>query len=151
MTTLYAVIDDKLVLDDFRHLVELVESPKDFYREAGEALLISTRERIQRGVTPTGEKFTPLEPSYAARKLKKVGNRPILEYDLHMAGDRFDYSVDDEGLLIESKTPYARAQQFGFPDLNIPARPWLGLSDDDLKHLKSILSEHLLDAVRHRF
>lgn len=145
-----AVVDDMNVLLAFRRIVEMVGSPDDIYRDWGEGLLISTRQRVQDGVSPDGTPFVGLKKSYAAEKAKAVGNRPILIRDFHMVGDRFVYQIDQDGLLIGTGSPQGRAMQYGYPEKGIPARPWLGLSDSDKDLLKSVAADHLLQAIRRR-
>jgi phage gpG-like protein len=58
-------------------------------------------------------------------------------------------------LLVGSNKEYAAMQQFGgtkaqFPHLwgDIPARPFMGVSDDDERELLALVHDHLLDAAR---
>lgn len=146
-----AVIDDRRVRATFALLLRLAESPEKLYADIGEHLLISTRQRIQQGISPDGTPFVPLTEPYARRKQEKVGNRPILEYDVHMVGDRFTYAVDDGGLLIGTDAPYAPAQHYGYKPRKLPPRPWLGVSDDDRDAIKRIVGTHLADAIRRSF
>ena len=146
-------LNDRHVRQAFARLVHLAGSPDDLYRDWGEELLISTRARIKKGVTPSGAPFRPLNAEYAAWKRSKVGDRPILEFDLHMAGDQLTYQLDDNALLVGTNAKYGARHQFGFKRGGkqvTPARPWLGLSEDDQKSLRRILSDHLLDAIRRR-
>ncbi|MDI3259660.1 MAG: phage virion morphogenesis protein [Sinobacteraceae bacterium] len=145
------MIDDRELVNAIAHVTHVVGSPDDIWRDVGEHLLNSTRDRIKRGVTPDGSAFQPLTKEYEARKLRKVGRRPILEYDLHMVGDRFTYSVDHEGLIIGTDVPYGRAQHYGYAARGLPSRPWLGLSDDDRDEVRRIVGKHLMDAISKRF
>ncbi|MCC8998035.1 MAG: phage virion morphogenesis protein [Candidatus Contendobacter sp.] len=42
---------------------------------------------------------------------------------------------------------YGATHQFGNPNLNIPARPFLGLSQSDEQELLDILNDHLNRAL----
>ena len=57
----------------------------------------------------------------------------------HATTDRLEFGTDRK---------YGATHQFGDPRRNIPARPFLGLSDDDHREVLDILQEHLRDALR---
>ena len=86
--------------------------------------------------------------------LHKEGDRPLTDGGL--LGDTIDYELyGSAGVQIGSPMKdYAAMMQFGgtkseFPQLwgDVPARPFLGLSDDDRDDVLSILQRHLSNAI----
>lgn len=140
--------------------------------EIGDALVDSTRERFVTSTAPDGTRWAPnTQATYLAylRKSGKVtlkigqlnkrgtalaqskkpliGKSKVLSMDIYPA-------IEDGALVIGSPMVYAAMQHFGgskaqFPKLwgDIPARPFLGLSDDDERDILDILGRHLADAA----
>lgn len=149
-------IDDGQVQGLFKRLVHAAGDTDQALRDIGEYELRATRERAAREESPDGTPWVKLAPRYAARKAKKRGGAPILKFDNHMLGDRLNYQVGDNWVEIGSNVPYGALHQFGGkPGMAagpaaVPARPWLGLSDQDTAEIKQILTDHLLDAEHNR-
>lgn len=155
--------------------------------DIGEYLLGATRDRAAKEVSPTGERWRALEPSYARWKAKKRPGAPILKFDNHMIGDQLSHQVDGTTLLVGTNAPYGAIHQFGgaiqiaarsqqayfhhangevspqfvnkrksnfaqwvtLPayTINMPARPWLGISDADAKEIVALTQDHLTAAL----
>lgn len=125
-------------------------------KDMGESLLISTRDRAARQVTPEGDAWDALSPRYKRRKDKRRPGVPLLKYDNHMLGDGFQFQVTAGAgeLMVGTVRPYGAAQHFGYknpkhrPDATgIPARRWLGLSVEDAVELEAIAQEHIQAAM----
>lgn len=109
----------------------------------GEYLLGSTRERAAEQVSPAGVPWAALSPRYAKYKEKKRPGVPKLKFDFHMLGDQLSQQVDGDTLLVGTSAPYGAIHQFGGRvtvhdaetgqafQAEMPARPWLGISDKD--------------------
>lgn len=110
------------------------------YLDIGEYLLTATRDRAAAQRAPDGSAWTPLSPRYQRRKSRERPGLPILRYDFHMLGDRLGYQADDTVLLFGTSAVQGAAQQFGYKKL--PARPWLGLSDEDELEVVQIVADH---------
>lgn len=141
-------------------------------REIGEALVDSTRERFATSTAPDGTRWAPnTQVTYLAylRKSGKVtrkdgrlnkrgaelvqSKKPLIGAGKSLSTQIY-YSIEDGALVIGSPMVYAAMQHFGgskaqFPKLwgDIPARPFLGLSDDDERDILDILGRHLADAA----
>lgn len=114
---------------------------KDVWEAIGEQLLTQTQKRIDAEKDPQGNAWTPLNEKYAKRKAKKVGaDKGILNFSGNLR-NLLRYQADDYGLKFGSDRKYANAQQFGNSKQNLPARPFLGLSDDDKKVIAEELKE----------
>ena len=109
--------------------------------DIGEHLFQSTKTRAARQVSPDGTMFAPLSASYARRKRAVRPLRPILRFDNHMIGDQLSHQVVGETLYVGTNAIYGAAHQFGYR--GIPARPWLGISDEDAVAITEIAREHL--------
>ena len=115
------------------------------YKNWGEALDQSHRQRFRDEKAPDGTPWAPLSPSTLKRKrghkiLQEFGERGGLLGSLH-------YQVSD-GLHYGTDKPYGAIHQHGGPagrnkSVIIPARPFLGFTDDDREELLEILVDHL--------
>lgn len=127
--------------------------------EIAEVLLASTQERFKTKKGPDGTAWAPRSPTtlaaYERRKQKPGGQSNwggVLHYSGQLGNNIFNRSGADFA-EVASPEPYAAMMQFGgakskFPHLwgNIPARPFLGLSDEDRVNVVDILTEWVTDA-----
>jgi phage virion morphogenesis protein len=130
--------------------------------EIGEALTASTQDRMQAGLQPDGAPFAPRSPVTLARYEKagiRYGNP--LNVSGILRGGIFPQASADQ-VRIGSNAIQAAVMQFGaaqgafgrtarggpIPWGNIPARPFLGLSDTDRTSIGDIVNEWLERAVQ---
>ncbi len=131
-------------------------------RDMGEMLLSSTKDRAEREIDPDGIPWVKLSDWYAESKKEKHPGKKILRAEGNMLGDMLSYQLDgDSALDLGTNAPYGAVQQFGqlkgasgtskrgrpIPWGDIPARPFLGVSDKDADELIRILDEHLQAAI----
>jgi phage virion morphogenesis protein len=119
-------------------------------REIGDALVASTTKRFGEGTAPDGTKWQPKSATTLARS---IDPRPLFGGSGSLSRQIF-YEAASDSVLIGSDRPYAAMMQFGgtkeaFPHLwgDIPARPFLGLSQDDESEIIEIISAHLTDML----
>lgn len=126
-------------------LARRLEDPTDAFYDIGRYVVDRTRDRIEAGVSPDG---TPWPPLTEATRRSKHKNK---DKPLQLEGDLFD-SIKAEpsrtGVVVGSDRPYAATHQFGRPGggwggSDIPARPFLGLSDEDIAEIDRIISARL--------
>ncbi|HYW05015.1 MAG TPA: phage virion morphogenesis protein [Gammaproteobacteria bacterium] len=148
-------VDDAQVLERLQQLLDTVTDPRPALRDAGEALLRSTRHRFDTQTAPDGHPWAPLSPATVARKKKNKDK--ILVLDGYLRGTLNYQVVGGTTLELGSPMIYAGTQQFGahkgqygstrrgspIPWGDIPARPFLGLSAGDKREVLAILQEHL--------
>lgn len=148
----------------------------DMMNEIGDHLAASTEERFPTQKGPDGTPWAPRSATtlknYARRGLKPGG---ILHLSGQLSGNIFhDYGAD--WTRIGSPEPYAAVQQFGaaqgqfgaqagrtrpsakrpksqdyfilLPWGNIPARPFLGISEEDRENVRNIVMERLATALQ---
>jgi len=124
-------------------------------QDIGEYELGATRERASREVDPDGHTWRALEPAYKRWKARKRPAAPILKFDFHMLGDQLAWQIDGDDVLVGTNAVYGALHQFGgrkgMPPgaAAVPARPWLGISDEDAEEILAITVAHL-EAVRMR-
>jgi phage virion morphogenesis protein len=149
-------IDDTAVLAALNRLSQGVSDPRPVLMEIGESLMESTKQRFETSTAPDGTPWAPNSEVTVLKYLEKVsgaygkkggltkkgmmallGKKPLIGESGDLARE-FSYSVEGNTLTVGSTMPYAAMQQFGgskarFPHLwgDIPARPFLGISDDD--------------------
>ncbi len=133
----------------------------------GEHLLRSTKDRFDAQVDPAGRPWKPVRPDTMARKRTK---KILIERSY--LRDLIRYQVQDNVLVVGTDRPYGAIHQFGgktpprtiratrkkalawpgaahpvkavkHPGSNVPARPFLGLSEDDRRALADIIRDHL--------
>lgn len=116
-------------------------------RDIGEYLHGSTLDRAALEQAPDGSPWAALSPRYAAKKTRLRPDVTILRFDNHLLGDRFSYQVETDAVVLGTSAIQGAAMQFGRPDINLPARPWLGLSELDEREIVQIAQDHLSGAL----
>lgn len=145
-------IDDREVLAALSAIQGRCGNLRPVLLEIGEMLMESTKRRFETTSAPDGSEWAL--NSALSTLLYKEDDRPLTgETGLLM--DTIHYAASSDLLEVGSPLEYAAMQQFGgtkaeFPHLwgDIPARPFLGLSDDDRSNLLAILQRRIEDAWR---
>jgi len=142
-------LDDRQVRQALDRLLRATRDLSDPMAEIAEVLLENTQKRFERGQAPDGTPWAPLSPKYrrSRRKRRSRGADAILVLDDHLRGELHATSGRDWAEVGSSRI-YAATHQFGDPRRNIPARPFLGLDDQDLANIHEILAEYLENATR---
>lgn len=137
-------IDDREVLQAIQRLQDAGGNLQGAFADIGEYLLISHRERWDRQVSPEGEPWAPLAPQTIKRKKKNRDKVLVLEGDLR---DLLRYQDSPDSLEFGTDRIYGASHQFGREEAGIPARPFLGISDEDRVGILDILRDHLEEAL----
>lgn len=153
---------DVLGIDDVqRRLGSLAAAGRDLrpvMEDIGEHLVRTTKDRFRDQRDPQGAPWAPLSES--TRQRKKRNKVRILTLDGFLGGTIAFRASSDE-VLTGSPLIYAGTHQFGakegsygttsrgspIPWGDIPAREFVGLSDDDRDATLDIVSDYLLSAV----
>jgi phage virion morphogenesis protein len=144
--------DDTKVLDALKRLNKATDDLRPALKQIGEYLQETTKQRFTSTTAPDGSKW--LLNTLATLDYKQ-GDRPLTG-ETGVLGDTIVSQIVDKNTLeVGSFLEYAAMQQFGgtkseFPHLwgDIPARPFLGLSEDDEKEVLEIVNDHLLAALK---
>lgn len=137
-------LDDRPVQEALERLLEAGEDLSPALQDIGEYLQLSHDDRFRDQVDPDGTPWAPLSPRYRRRKRRNADKILVLDGFLR---DLLRYQEDGQTLEFGTDRPYGATHQFGDPDRNIPARPFLGISDDDEIEILAILRDHLAEAV----
>lgn len=173
MTPIRIEIDDRELLGALTRLVEHAEHPGLAMREIGERLAESTQARFATSTAPDGSRWEPNAQATILDYLggrggfsKKTGRitakgstlaankRPLVASGLLQ--DSIHWVLVDGGRGVEVGTDRfadrweagAAVHQFGSKDGHIPARPFLGVSDEDRETILEIVERYLSDAVK---
>ena len=126
--------------------------------EIGDFLVTSTKGRFKAGVDPDGNAWAPRSPATLANYKRRginYGPKPLLQSgDM---GQQIFHAYDATSVQVGSNAIQAAVMQFGaakgafgankagrpIPWGNIPARPFLGLSESDKSGVIEIVGEWL--------
>ncbi len=138
-------IQDEQALAALQALLARVTHLAPAFAKIGEYGLQSTRERIESQNTgnPVGI-WAPLSERYL-KSPKKRAHHPgmILELYGELVSTLAWQALGEEGVEWGSNRIYAAAQQFGRPEINLPDRPFLGISELDQTEIGAILSTYI--------
>lgn len=165
--------DDRVVIRTLRRLMRSGKDMHVVFADIGEYLLQSTEHRFDTEQAPDGTSWEPLSESTIRRKMLKgvrrgkgqkrrslttsKGNTKIgairslaamkILVDSGNLRDTLRYQASWDSLRVGSDRVYAASMQFGDDDRSIPARPFLGLSDEDRREVIEILKDHMRQAI----
>ncbi len=112
--------------------------------DLGAHMLEANRHRLDNLKTDAdGQAWAPWSAKYAAKR----GSGEMLE----SSGDLLDsltINQGPDGVSVGSNLLYAIVHLLGSTNRNIPARPFLGFSDEDMEELGQIAVEFLEDSAR---
>ena len=141
-----ARFDGTAAIEHLSGLVDAINDPSPLLAELGEYGLRSTRARFKTQTAPDGTAWTDLKTWY--QKEKRRNKNHILTLDGYLRSRITWQFAGDRTVEIGSNLPYAAVHQFGATikpraakvlmfrghvakSVTIPARPYLGLSDED--------------------
>jgi len=157
--------DDAEVLGVLQELAQRGEDLQPALRDLGEYLIDSTKERFRAGKGPDGAPWARNSPvtitRLASRYGKKTaagvaaGKKPLIGESKSLS-TQIHARVGSAEVAAGSATEYAAVQQFGarkgafgatasgvpLPWGDIPARPFLGISDADKTAILDIVQAH---------
>ncbi len=156
--TIRVEIDDAEVQRALDRLLAAGGDLAPLMRDIGEALLTSTRDRFEAEKGPDGAPWAPLSETTKKRKTRNI-DRILTEHGY--LGGNLAYRAGSGEVEIGSPDKRARTHQFGaakgafgatkrgapVPWGDIPARPFLGLSDEDKDDIRDIVARYLIDAL----
>lgn len=132
------------------------------HQDIGEYVVRVTKERFKQGIAPDGSAWVPKKQATIDRyKARGDGDRPdpLIGPSKRLSSEIALYA-DAQGVEIGSALEYSAVMQDGakqgafgksprggpIPWGDIPARPWLGLSEEDEVNIIDIADEHLEQA-----
>ena len=106
-----------------------------------------TRRRISEEKTaPDGKSWKDWSPKYARTR---HGGHSLLEGEGYLL-DSIQYQINPDAVEVGSNLVYAAIHQFGGDEvgINIPARPYLGLSPDNEADIVAVVEDFLDQHLR---
>ena len=133
------------VTGGLRALSDRVNDMQTVFADIGEYLLLSHSERWARQESPEGRGWKELDRDYlqSKRKRESRGRNKILVLNEYLR-EGLRYQASNTTLEFGTDSEYGRTHHQGDDSRNIPARPWLGVSDEDNQEISAILSEWLM-------
>ncbi len=108
----------------------------DLAEAASELMAGQSQKRIEFDkAAPDGTAWDPWSEAYAATR---HGGQSLLRSAGHLLTSIQSYATAEEA-IVGSNLEYAAVHQGGSEDGDTPARPYLGLSDDDEKELTALI------------
>ena len=156
--------DNREVLDALNRLGRAGRDLTPAMRDVAQALESAVEDSFESEQSPAGDPWADLSPHTKIRRAKnKRWPGKILQADGRLAGSitsRYDSSSAEAGTnLAYAKTHQSGAKrgEFGstkrghpIPFGDIPARPFLGRSEDLDEEILDALNRHFVDALRRR-
>ena len=147
-------LDDQQARAALRRLIHSGRDLSPVLRDIGEHLLNAARQRFNEERSPEDKPWAPLSPTTLKRK--RLNQDKILIQDGHLQGT-LNYRVGKDHIDIGSPRIHAGVQQFGAakgafgtarkgaptPWGDIPARPFLGLSQEDRREIENSLLDFI--------
>lgn len=142
-----ALIIDLRQLLPFRQRLRMLSSMRlgRLYQVLGSELESQTRRRIAEEKTDSdGEDWDEWSEAYAARRPKRGG---LLDLDGGLV-ESIAFEVTGDAIVVGSNLVYALVHQDGHKDMGIPARPYLGVSEDNLEDLGQLVMDFIAREAR---
>ena len=151
--------EGKAVQSALGELLRSISRPEPLLRRIGQDLAESTMQRFAGGKAPDGTPWAP-KGDLARRKSPSTAGKPLVGETRALA-TTVAYAVRGHVIEVGSPMVYAGVHQFGAragslwkgkdrrgrsaraPWGDIPARPFLGLSDADEEHILELVREYL--------
>ncbi len=130
-----------------------LQNMRQFWSSVGMYVQRQTiRERFNKEQSPEGQKWKPLAESTKKKRLKrhKRGVMKIL-HDTGALRRSIAYEAGNNSVKVGSVLKYARIHQFGGTihfkkkrgSVTIPARPFLGVTESEKKHIVSMFGQYI--------
>lgn len=137
-------VDDARVQQALSRVARIASDARPLFTEIGSALEASTRRRFDLGLAPDGTAWADVT---AKTRKRKRNPRILVERGDLLNSIAFEAGSDFVE-IIAGPTQYAATHQFGRPEANIPARPYLGLSADDLQEIDEAAGDYVARMFR---
>lgn len=142
-------VDDTAAQAELKRLVDRGEDVSTPFKIVGDYLLREMwPRRFDEKRSPDGIDWAPVSPAYAARKRSGLATQDPGDAKsrnpadlLQLTGALSDFprwQLDGNALEFGVNTLWAATHQFGDPSRNIPARPYMGLDEQDQAEVKRI-------------
>jgi phage virion morphogenesis protein len=135
--------NEKQIANRIRALINAGENLEPAFIDIGEHLLNATHDRWERQIDPDGNPWAALDPK--TLRYKKKNKDKILVLEGYMR-DTLAYNTTSFSLELGTNLIQGATHQFGDETRNIPARPFLGITEEDEQEIIAILHDHYQSA-----
>ena len=151
------------MMRSFGSAVAHLTETKELMDEIGEMLVSSTKERFENGEGPDGTSWKPSE------RAKNEGGQTLLQTGTHLRSTITHDAGDDYVVVGTPNETFGAIHQFGgeivpkgggrlvfqaggktvfAKKVTIPARPYIGMSDDDMEEAKDMVVRFVQTAFK---
>lgn len=138
-------LDNKLIQNKLLNIAKKTENLRPLMKNLTGILSFSTEENFKEEGRPKWQKWSEATKKYR-KKIKKYPGQ-ILQLNGNLASSITTY-YDDNSAVIGSNLPYAAIHQLGGKagknkKVEIPARPYINLSESDQNEILDTIVEYL--------
>lgn len=120
-----------------RRISHVKDAPKEAMKQMGEKAVRDTQTRIRSTkVSPDGQPWQPWSMA-TQRQYARRGHGGSLLFHTGALNNSIQYRLSEHTLTVYSNVGYAKYLQFGTSKM--PARPFMGWTQQDVNTLKQIL------------
>ena len=105
------------------------------------------RESFAKETSPTGVRWEQLKPTTLDKRKKDGFDGKILQRTTNLLNSILPDSGKDFA-AVGTNVIYAASHQFGRKNKNIPARPFLGLNENAVEEISTIIRQHLSNSFQ---
>jgi phage virion morphogenesis protein len=125
----------------------------DLHRQVGHAVLNSTLQRFKDGVDPDGKPWPKSQRVLGKKRGRKGRKGTKTLIDTGRLRSSLTVAATADEAVVGTNTIYARIHQYGGKTgrgraVKMPARPYLGLNDDDRAVIDAIVEGAIEEAMR---
>ncbi|MEX2475058.1 phage virion morphogenesis protein [Marinobacter sp.] len=147
-------VDDAELRKALSKLENMDQHFDGLYAQMGAYLVRKTKDRFRAEESPDGTPWAPLSQETTLSEGNPFSKRKNRDKVLTESGDLMGllrFQVDGNTLEVGSNQPYAAMMHFGgktsprsmIPNATVPARPFLGVSDDDSAHILKLVERYV--------
>lgn len=142
-----AVANEGRLREDLRRMARGLDAAqrRQLLDDLGALLESQTKERFEEKRGPRGDEWEPWQDA-RYRKAQTGRGKSLLEDEGDLLGSIVP-AVDGDQVTVGSVKEYAATHQYGDEERNIPARPYLGLSERDVGELGELVEEFVAEAA----
>lgn len=116
--------------------------------DIGEEIESQSKERFETKEDPSGKRWEEWSKRYAARQAENNPGASILRGSGVGLYESITHEVDAQKIVTGSNKIYAGVHQKGWEERNIPAREYLGFSDEDQEDIESLVAGFVSRALK---
>lgn len=131
-------IDDLAARIGLQEVEARLSNLRPAFLSIGEYAIRKANDNFRGQHDPDGVAWAPLSANYRKRKR----GTKILTESGRLRGS-ITYQLTALTVTVGTNAKYARAHQEGYPKRNLPARPFIGASEEDIEEMGKILLDYL--------